>query len=85
MKKIFLLVFSIIVLVATNTSAQKILTFDFSTLTVGDEVTANSNYNDPNFSSSIISRGIGVETGATTRRRALSVFFSIHHVMHSAP
>ena len=42
------------------TTAQKILTFDFHNLTVGDEVTANSNYNDINLDTSTISRGTGV-------------------------
>jgi hypothetical protein len=40
--------------------AQKILSFDFHTLTIGNEVTATSNYNDQNLSTSTITRGPGI-------------------------
>jgi hypothetical protein len=44
----------------SSITAQKILTFDFHTLTVGNEVTATSYFNDVNLDTSIILRGAGI-------------------------
>lgn len=45
--------------VSTSTSYGQILTFDFAGL-VGSEVSANSNFNNPNLNSSTITRGAGL-------------------------
>lgn len=65
MKKIFTLL-TILVVTAGMANAQ-ILTFDFVSL-AGNEVSANSNSNDANLSSSTITRGSGLTAGANTQR-----------------
>lgn len=53
------LVFAVLMTVLGNVGNGQILTFEFSSL-AGNEATANSNYNDANLTSSIISRGAGL-------------------------
>ena len=60
------LLFFIALLSITATQAQ-ILTFDFASL-AGNEVTANSNFNNPNLTGSTISRGAGLTASGNLDR-----------------
>ncbi|MGB5364462.1 MAG: hypothetical protein WBN17_14285, partial [Aureibaculum sp.] len=54
-------------LFSTFISFGQILTFDFNGLT-GNEVSANSNFNNPNLAASIITRGSGLTATAAPNR-----------------
>lgn len=66
MKKILLLLITIVFLVSTNSNGQ-ILSFEFSGL-AGNEETASSSTNDPNLTSSTISRGAGLTASNNSQR-----------------
>lgn len=65
--KFFALLFAIGVLSANQTSAQGILTFDFAGI-AGNEVTADSNFNNAGLASSTISRGAGLTASGNVNR-----------------
>lgn len=66
MKKLFLL-FAVLIALFSTMAWGQILTFEFSAL-AGNEASANSNSNDPNLTSSTITRGSGVTAGSNSGR-----------------
>ncbi len=62
MRRFYIIMIMMIFVVSENSVAQKILSFDMSALTIGDEDTLNSNFSDPNLNISTLYHGPGINS-----------------------